>query len=367
MITTIIAFVIILGVLVLVHEYGHFISARKLGVDVEEFGVGFPPRLWSYKRNGIIYSLNLIPIGGFVKIRGENGEDEDPRSFASQPTWRKSIIISAGVIMNLLLAIVLLTVVFYAGIPQILSRDTDLNQVKNHEVIIADVVSGSPANLVGIAVGDRVLEISGQKIVQADQVNKLVEQSVSTGVIVKVVRNRVIKEYSVVGKVLEPGSLPRIGIGVADTGVVHYNILESIGQGFAATYQMSGMILEALYNLVKNLITRGQLDAGLSGPVGVAVITGQIVRLGFIHVLQFMAILSINLGILNILPFPALDGGRLLFIIIEKLRGKKNNAAVEGWIHNSGFILLIFLLIFITFRDIGRYGSQILSSLKSLF
>ncbi len=364
---TLITFIVILGVLVLIHELGHFISARKLGVDVEEFGIGFPPRLWSFRRSGIIYSINLIPIGGFVKIRGENGEDDDPRSFAAQRTWKKALIVSAGVLMNIFLAVVLLSTVFYLGVPQILSRDADLSRVTKRAVIIADVVGGSPASAAGISIGDKVLAINGELIEDADQVYKLVEKNAPTGVALKVERNKEIKDFALQAKVLQTGRPPMIGVGVADTGVVHYNIFQSIGQGWQSTYQMSSLILQALYHLVVNLVTKGQLDAGLSGPVGVAVMTGQIVRLGFLHVLQFMAILSINLAVLNILPFPALDGGRLLFILLEKVRGKKVNVAVEGWIHNSGFILLIILLIFITFRDIGRYGGQILQSIRNLF
>lgn len=363
---TLISFIIILGILVLIHEYGHFISARKLGVDVEEFGIGFPPRVWSWKKSGVIYSLNLIPIGGFVKIRGENGEDDDPRSFASQATWKKSLIVSAGVIMNMFLAVVLLAVAFYIGIPQILSQDADLNKISNRAVIIADLVSASPASEAGISIGDKVIAVNGERIDNAEQVYKLVEKNAPTGVVVKVERNKEVKDFSLQAKVLAEGKPPMIGVGVADTGVVRYNILQSIAQGFRSTYQMSGLIFQALYHLLVNLVTKGQLDAGLSGPIGVAVMTGQIVRLGFLHTLQFMAILSINLGVLNILPFPALDGGRLLFILMEKVRGKKINVAIEGWIHNSGFILLIILLIFITFRDIGRYGGQIWQSLKNL-
>lgn len=364
---TVIAFIVILGILVLMHEWGHFISARRLGVEVEEFGLGFPPRVFSWKRKGILYSINLIPIGGFVKIRGEDGRDDDPHSFASQATWKKSLIVSAGVLMNILLAIVLLSVSFYIGIPQILDKDYDLSKVSQHSVIIAQVLDSGPAQQAGLEINDKVLTIDGEPIKSARQVYQKVEESKDRDITLGVERNREIKDYTLRPQIITPDRPPLLGIAVSDIGVIDYNLGQSIGQGVKNTFIMVGLIFQALYNLVTNLIRTGQLDAGLAGPVGVAVITGQIVKLGFLHTLQFMAILSINLAVLNILPIPALDGGRLLFILLEKIRGRKLNVRVEGWIHNSGFVLLILLIIFITFRDIGRYGGQIWESLKNLF
>src|SRR3989344_1223320 len=161
---TIISFILILGILVLMHEWGHFITARRLGVEVEEFGLGFPPRLFSWKKKGVVYSLNLIPIGGFVKIRGEDGSDDDPHSFASQPTWKKSLIVSAGVVMNVVLSIALLSLVFYMGIPQILDKNFDDSRVSQRSVIIADILEDSPAQQAGLSVNDKILTINGQEV-----------------------------------------------------------------------------------------------------------------------------------------------------------------------------------------------------------
>lgn len=364
---TIISFVLILGILVLIHELGHFYTARKLGVGVEEFGIGFPPRIFSFTRKGIRYSINLIPIGGFVKIQGEDGRDTDSHSFAVQKFWKKALIVSAGVIMNFILAVVLFTIVFYAGIPQIISADYKGKNISDENVVVVEVRQGSPADKVGLAVGDKILMLNDQNIVNADLVYDIISSDDDKKVNIQIKRGEELKNYDIQAEVLADSPDPKIGIGVANTGIIHYNILESIWQAITTTIEMAGLIFVALYNLVANLIRSGQLDAGLSGPVGVAVITGQIVKMGFVHILQFMAILSINLAALNILPIPALDGGRLLFIVLEKIRGKKINVAVENWIHNSGFILLILLIIFITYRDIGRYGGDILNAIKAWF
>lgn len=364
---TIISFILILGILVLMHEWGHFITARRLGVEVEEFGLGFPPRLFSWKKKGVVYSLNLIPIGGFVKIRGEDGSDDDPHSFASQPTWKKSLIVSAGVVMNVVLSIALLSLVFYMGIPQILDKNFDDSRVSQRSVIIADILEDSPAQQAGLSVNDKILTINGEEVKLATQVYEMVTKNSDKEISLRLDRDQEIKEYTLRPQLIAADRPPLLGIAVSDIGVVKYNIGQSLWQGIKNTFFMIGMIFQALYNLLANLIRTGELDTGLSGPVGVAVITGQIVKLGFLHILQFMAILSVNLAVLNILPIPALDGGRLLFIILEKIRGRKLNVKVEGWIHNSGFVLLIILIIFITFRDIGRYGGQILESLKNLF
>lgn len=163
------------------------------------------------------------------------------------------------------------------------------------------------------------------------------------------------------------GGEPIIGIGMIDAGVISYGFFESIWQGLRATVLMIGQIFVALYTLLADLITKGHVDAALSGPIGVAVITGQVVKLGWIYILQFAAVLSINLGVVNILPFPALDGGRLLFVIVQKLSRRKLSDRVEAVIHNSGFILLMILFVFITWRDVSKYGQQIWDGIKNIF
>ncbi|MBT6690771.1 RIP metalloprotease RseP [Candidatus Parcubacteria bacterium] len=365
---TLISFVLILGVLVLVHELGHFLTARKLGVDVEEFAIGFPPKLFSIKRKGIVYSINLIPVGGFVKIKGESGDHaDDPHSFANQAAWKRAAILSAGVGMNFVLAIIALSVGFYFGLPQALSDNMGDVQISQRSIMIVEVSSNSVAAENDLQVTDEILTVNGVSMENSDMVYEAIDEHRYDEMEFLIARAGEEKTINLTPGNLEGYEKPVVGIGMLDTGVVSYGFFESIGQGLKATGIMAVRIVQAFGNLIGTLFSEGRLSAEVSGPVGVAVLTGKFVKMGWIYILQFMAILSINLAVINILPFPALDGGRLLFVGIEKIRGHKLNEKVEGWMHNSGFILLMGLIIFITFRDFMRYGGGIWTAIKNLF
>ncbi len=365
---TIIAFILILGILVLVHELGHFFSAIKLGVDVEEFGIGFPPRMFKIKRKGIIYSINWIPIGGFVKIKGESGDNsEDPKSFVNQPAWKKTIILSAGVIMNFFLAFILLSIGFFVGLPQAFEKDLPNEDIRDRRTLIIEVAPQSPAEKAGLKIGDQVVMFNEETINDSDRLYNLIKEHNQETIGLTIKRGEEEKVFNVKPEVITEGGQPILGIGMIDAGIVSYGFWASIWQGLKTTVLMIGQIFAALYNLLANLITKGQVDAALSGPIGVAVITGQVVKLGWIYILQFAAVLSINLGVVNILPFPALDGGRLLFVLAQKLSRRKLSDRVEAAIHNSGFILLMILFVFITWRDVSRYGRQIWEGIKNIF
>lgn len=365
---TLITFIIVLGILVLVHELGHFFTALKLGVDVEEFGIGFPPRLFKIKRKNITYSINLIPIGGFVKIKGESGEDsDDPHSFVNQSTWKKSSILSAGVLMNFLLAFVLFSIGFMIGLPQALDETVPMERIRDKGITIIEVSSNKPAGLAGLQVSDKIIAVNDQPVDSSEEVSQIIQGDIVTELNITVKRGEEIKVLPIPTASIIDDQPRLIGIGMVDTGVVSYGFFTSIWKGLETTVLMTGRFVQAFYNLIVNLITEGKLDASLSGPVGVAIIAGQVARLGFIYVLQFTAILSINLAIINILPFPALDGGRLLFVLAEKITGRKLNNKIEALIHNSGFLLLILVLVFITWRDVIHYGGQILDGVKNIF
>ena len=365
---TAIIFILILGLLIFVHELGHFISAIKLGVKVEEFGLGFPPRMISVKRKGIIYSINWIPLGGFVKIKGESGDDEDdPQSFANQPAWKKLIIISAGVFMNFILAFVFLSAAFYFGLPQAIDRDSIDRPVDYQNVIIADIYPESAAAEAGIEIGDEILEINKQRLNSSQEAYEQISNSNEEEIEILLSRQGEEITLRLMPRPITDDGDPVLGIGMIDSGVIKYGFFESIWQGLKTTILMIWLIIQALYHLLVNLIGKGQVSAEFGGPVAVAVVTGQIVQMGWIYVLQFVAILSINLGVINFFPFPALDGGRALFIIAQAVTRRKLNQKVEAWIHNSGFIILLFLIVLITFRDFGRYGGQMLDYVKNIF
>lgn len=359
MIETIIALVLVLGLLILVHELGHFMTARYLGVDVEEFGMGFPPKIFGFKKGGVLYSINWIPFGGFVKIKGESGEDRDnPKSFASQAPWKKSIILSAGVIMNVILAFVLFWIGFNVGLPQALDDSVKNYKITDKNIVVAEVLPNSPAERSSWQIGDKIISVNGQTFDNMDDLQEHLQKNQEQESEWVIAKGDEQKSYKLTPEILEDQTKPMVGIVMLETGVVHYGFLGSIWQAAKVTYLMIGQMFEAFYSLIYNLISRGALDARLSGPVGVAVIASQVVSLGWIHVLQFAAVLSLNLAVINILPFPALDGGRLLFVLVETISHRRLNQKAETWIHNSGFILLIILLIFITIRDVGRFGAN---------
>jgi regulator of sigma E protease len=366
---TAIIFILILGLLVLVHELGHFVSAVKLGVDVEEFAIGFPPKIFAWKRKGIKYSINWIPMGGFVKIKGEQGEGlDDPRSFINQPAWKKLIIVSAGVLMNFVLAFVLLSVVFMLGFPQELSKDMGDKNIRDKNVVILQVAKGSPANKVGLEIGDKILEVNGQSFDNYEEVYAQLEFLRGENIELSVLKTDNQKmTYNLKHEKLEGYDESMLGVGISETGIVDYGFFGSISQGFKVTISMITGIIKALYHLIADLITRGKLAEGFGGPLAVAAVTGDVVKLGFINIVYFAAILSINLGVINFFPFPALDGGRAMFILAQAATRKKLNEKVEAWIHNSGFIILVTILIAVTLREFKIYGPSIWTAIKSWF
>lgn len=365
----VIIFILILSLLILVHELGHFVSAIKLGVKVEEFAIGFPPKLFSWTKKGIKYSINWIPMGGFVKITGEQGEgQDDPQSFVNQPAWKKLIIVSAGVFMNFVLAFVLLSAVFMIGFPQELTEDTVGKEIKDKNVVILQIAKDSPAEEVGLEVGDKILEVNGQVFENYEEVYTELEFLRGEDVLLSV-RKTDEQEivYNLRHRILEESGESMLGVGITETGIISYGFFGSIAQGFKVTIGMITSIVKALINLITDLITRGHVAPGFGGPIAVAAVTGQIVKLGFINIIYFAAVLSINLGVINFFPFPALDGGRALFILAQAITRKKLDEKAEAWIHNSGFIFLIGVLIVVTLRDFRVYGPGIWESISSWF
>ncbi|MDD5290054.1 MAG: RIP metalloprotease RseP [Patescibacteria group bacterium] len=383
MLLTILVFIVILGIIVLVHEAGHFFVARATGTKIEEFGLGFPPRLVGFYKNSegkrkiiwgskfkaetapsTVYSLNRLPIGGFVKIKGEDGVGEnDKDSFVNKRSWQKAAILTAGVLGNFLLCVILFSVGFGIGLPTAI-EDGVLHNAKNvrdNQIQIISVNSDSPAEIAGLKVGDAILTLDDKTMAEIKQIQDYTAEKNGLLVEIKVKRGENILTIQVVPKILETSDGHAVlGVGLMRTAVVSYAWYEAIWQGIKNTGIMIWAILLALFDVIRNIFTKGEVSADLSGPIGIAVMTGQVMELGWIYMLQFTALLSLNLGIINILPFPALDGGRLLFVAIEKIRGKKNNQKVEGLVHNIGFAVLMLLVVLVTYRDLARWGGQII-------
>ncbi len=356
---TAIIFIIILGVLVLVHEFGHFITAKRAGMKVEEFGFGFPPKIFGIKRGETTYSINWVPFGGFVKIFGENGEEKnDPRSFASAKAGVRSWVIVAGVIMNFLLAIALLSVDNAVGL-RVGLDEASRSKATDIKIQILEVAPKSPAELAGIKPLDEIVRLKiGSKDFTAkttDEVQGFINQNRGHEVVIETRRGANIIDSKVIPRANPPTGEGALGISLAITGIIKYPWYQAIYHGAFD----SAIILERTFvgygTIIGNLFTTGKAGVQLSGPIGIAIVTGQAAGLGFAYLMQFIALLSINLAVLNILPFPALDGGRLLFIIIEKIKGSPINKKIENAVNTIGFALLIILMIYVTTKDILKF------------
>jgi len=262
---------------------------------------------------------------------------------------------------------VALSVGFYFGLPQALGESTADAKISQRSIMIVEVKEHSIAAEKNMQITDEILAVNGVDMQDSSMVYDAIDQNRNQEMDFLISRAGEEIHIKLTPADLDGYDDPIVGIGMLDTGVVSYGLFESLWQGIRATGIMAVRIVEAFVNLISTLINEGKLSSEVSGPVGVAVLTGKFVKMGWIYILQFMAILSINLGVINILPFPALDGGRLLFVIIERIRGKKLNEKVENWMHNIGFILLMALIIFITFRDFIRHGGGIWNALKNLF
>jgi len=356
---TAIIFIIVLGILVLAHEFGHFYVAKKAGMKVEEFGFGFPPRLIGVKRGETVYSLNWIPFGGFVKIYGEDGEDRgNSRSFASKPAGKRAQVIVAGVLMNFLLAAALLGFGNFLGLRVGLIGNEDFT-AKDIKIQIIQVSQDSPARLAGLKTLDEIKRLQkGEDALQpktVEEVQNFVKKYGGEEIVLTIARNNGEVDLKLVSRKDPPVGQGAIGVNLAKTGVVSYPWYEAIWRGIRDTGAIAVNITAALGLFFKNLFIDSNLIGDVSGPIGIAVLTGQAAGLGFNYFLQFVALLSINLAVLNIIPFPALDGGRLFFIGLEKLKGSPVPKKIEGFVNAAGFAFLIALMIWITVKDVSKF------------
>lgn len=371
---SIISFLIVFSILILIHELGHFLVARLFKVKADEFGYGLPPRITGFvKENGkwkrvkssdrgpyknTIWSLNWLPIGGFVRIKGEQGEgSNDPDAFHVKPVWQRFLIISAGVVMNWLLAIVLLSVGLAIGIPAMLGEVPKGAIVTgDREVMIVDVVKGGVAEKAGIESMDTIITMSGKAPTTVTEVQTMVAESGFTPIDVVVRRGKETKTFELTSEYLEDLGKPGIGVALGETGSVRFPVHLAFINGVKLTWDYTVSVVVTFARLFRDIFTGGHetLDQ-ISGPIGIASMTGKIAQRGFMQLLNFAAILSVNLAVLNFLPIPALDGGRAVFLILEAIRRKPIRQNVEALIHNIAFLLLIGLVVLISVRDVWKF------------
>lgn len=344
---TIVIFILILGALIFVHEFGHFAAAKICKVKVEEFGFGFPPKIFGIKRGETVYSLNWIPLGGFVKMLGEEKESKSPRSFNMQSIPKRLFIIIAGVTMNYLMAIVILTIGFSIGMLPIISNPTDLGGAQSTEVIIAGTIKNSPAEKAGLIAGDIVTGFSS-----IGDLQNYTKEHKGEKVDLNIIRSH---QKELISINLSDNVDTPMGVALVQATKVKLPFFKALKTAFTESGKTIEAIFKFLYKFFHDLFTGKKVANEVAGPVGIFTITKQAVKLGFTYVLQFMALLSINLAVMNILPFPALDGGKMLFLVAEGIRGKRVvRMELENLIHWIGFTILIALIILITYNDIMR-------------
>jgi regulator of sigma E protease len=324
--------IIILCVLILTHEFGHFAVAKLNGIFVEEFSLGMGPKIVQWKGKETKYSLRIFPIGGYVKMNGEDEASEEPNAFCQKSVLARMAVVFSGPAMNFIFAIIFFMVAYmYFGVP-------------SQSTVIGEVMADKPAAAAGIETGDRISQIDGVVVSEWLEAVEMIRQN--AGKELNLVMER---DGSTYNTEVTPVLDEQVGYGILGItqSVDKVNIIESVKLGCVQTYNFSKLLLVSLYQMAT-----GQMKVEVAGPVGMVGMVGDYAEVGFMYLFLFAGILSINLGIINLLPFPALDGSRLLFLAIEGIRGKPIDPNKEGFMNFVGLMVLLGLMVLITYNDI---------------
>ncbi len=331
---TFISFIFVFGLLVFFHEFGHFSLAKLNGIKVHEFALGMGPKLLKYKSKETEYSIRILPIGGFVKMEGEDEDSKEEGSFSTKSPLQRISVIAAGPLMNILLAIILFFVIaINIGLP--------VN-------VISQVTEDSPADLAGLKPGDKIVRVNNNKIENWDQLVQSISQSNTEDLEIVTVRNN--DEQTIIIKpIIDEQTNNRI-IGIAP------QFDKSFKSAMEFSTQRVAAIAKGITGFLVSLI-KGKASAGeVVGPIGMVHFVGEAAKISIYSLLSLAAIISVNLAIINILPFPALDGGRLIFILIELVKGSPIDPEKEGFVHFVGFVVLLALMVFVIYKDIMRFN-----------
>lgn len=358
--------------LVVVHELGHFLVAKRNGVKAEEFGLGFPPRVWSRKlKSGLLFSINLLPIGGFVKLKGEHDADTEPGTFGAATTWVKTKIMLAGVTMNLFVAFILLMILAWVGMPQLVNNQFTVardSHVVANQVFIGLVENGSPAQKAGLKVRDRLEAIGPaghlSKVTSAEQLPNVTAEYAGKTVLVEFTRNGQQRTASVHMRTkaqAEPTGKSGTQKGYLGISPSQYTLIRSTWSApivaLGLIRQFTVLTLQGLSDVVVALVhgNTSKASANVTGPVGIFVLLKDGSLLGYQVVLFIIALISLTLALMNILPIPALDGGRLYVLLISRLFRRPLNQSLEEWVNAAGFVLIMALVVLVTISDVRRY------------
>lgn len=339
---TFIYFILIIGVIVVVHEFGHFLFAKLFGVHVYEFSIGMGPRLWkgTRKNDETEYSIRGIPLGGYVAMAGEEDTDEDipkEKQLIAKKPWQKIVIMVAGATFNFISAyLIILFIALIWGAPSL-------------KPVVHDLQADMPAQEAGIMVGDTILEVNGKKVTTVDDVSLFLQiRNPEEAVVFKINRDNNEQVISVIPKKVELENETYYQVGVIFDSTLYQNI----GAKLSYSVQKTGAVFKQMYITLTEIFTGGISVKQLSGPVGIYSVVDSQKSVGFKNILFLIALLSINVGVINLLPIPALDGSKIVFVLIEKITNKPVKQETENLIHVVGFVLLITLLLVVTFNDI---------------
>ena len=357
---TSLAVIPVLGFLIFIHELGHFLAAKWMGVRVHEFGFGYPPRMFKmFEHDGVEYTLNWLPFGGFVRMAGEDGDFESKGSLPTIAPWRRIIVMAAGPFMNLLTAVVIYAILMMAGVPQFVGDQATL------PVQIVGVDAESPAALAGLQANDIILSIAGQEVIGIDAVSDAIQTNAGQEVDVVVRRGEEDVIVSLRPRLPEeiPAGRGSAGVQITtyvsaeDVELVKYGPIEALIGGMKQTWMMIVLMIEGLTTMLRGLILPDvpAPEGGVGGLVAIGRITAEIAEQGWRDLLSLTAFLSINLAILNMLPIPALDGGRIIFALIEMITRRRIPPEKEALVHFAGFAVLITLMVVVTFVDISNW------------
>lgn len=346
MILTMIAGIVALSVLIIAHELGHFLAAKATGVPVEEFGIGFPPRAFGFKWRGTLYSINWIPFGGFNKIAGEV-DPKVPSGLASRGYGVRLLVLSGGVLMSLILPFILLAIAYMVP-----------HDIVDGRVVVEDVNPGSPAEMAGILPGDTVVSVEGHEINNGSDISRYIQLNLGSEITITVEHADATTEtIELTPRWRHPEDEGAVGVLYSTQDVVivseSYPPWEAIPIGARSCIESLVLYKNGIFGMIL-----GSVPFTPTGPIGIVQVTGEVSQSGVSPLLELTAFISIAIAVTQLIPFPALDGGRMLFVVIEWIRrGKKVSPRTEGIFHSFGFIILFALLILLTYQDIFRWIS----------